>query len=369
MGTRVFGVAIAAALAVPIAVVGQAPAPAPAATPSARVTEVRTTYKGPRTPWGHPDLQGTWDYRSITPLERPAQFGNREFLTDAEVKEMEARAAKRMDEPPAEDAPASTIHPTYWTDPGRTVTESRRTSLIIDPPNGRIPPPAEGRAGGGGGGRRGGGAATATAPAGRGAGTATAAGGRGAGGTQARSGGRADSWLDRSVLERCITWGLPTALLPGLYNNNIQIVQSPTFVAITHEMVHDTRVIPFRDRADLSRDLAGWLGDSWARWEGDTLVVETANFNGRVNYRGSTTNLHLTERYTRVGTDKVEFRLTVQDPTTWSAPWTVALTMRTSEGPLVEYACHEGNYGLRNILEVARDEEKAAADAAAKGQK
>jgi len=356
-------VAIAAALAVPIAIVGQAPAPT--ATPSARVTEVRTTFKAPKTPWGHPDLQGTWDYRSITPLERPTQFGTREFLTDAEVKEMEARAAKRMDEPPEDGAPAGTVHPTYWTDPGRTVTESRRTSLIIDPPNGRIPPAADGR---GGGGRRGGGAAAATAPAGRGAGAA-AAGARGAGGAQARSGGRADSWLDRSTLERCITWGLPTALLPGLYNNNIQIVQSPTFVAITHEMVHDTRVIPFADRPDLPRELAGWLGHSSARWEGDTLVVETSGFNGRVNYRGATTNLHLTERYTRVGTDKVEFRLTVQDPTTWSAPWTVALTMRTSEGPLVEYACHEGNYGLRNILEVARDEEKAAAEAAAKGTK
>ncbi len=363
METRVLGVAIAAALAVPIAVVGQAPAPA--ATPSARATEVRTTYKAPRTPWGHPDLQGTWDYRSITPLERPAQYGNREFYTDAEVKELEARANKRMDEPPEEGAPASTIHPTYWTDPGRTVTESRRTSLIIDPPNGRIPPPPDGRAGGGG--RRGGGAAPAAAAGGRGAGAAGAGGGRGAGGTQARSGGRADSWLDRSVLERCITWGLPTALLPGLYNNNIQIVQSPTFVAITHEMVHDTRIIPIGPRPQQPREVAGWLGQSWARWDGDTLVVETANFNGRVNYRGSTTNLHLTERYTRIGADKVDFRLTVEDPTTWSAPWTVALTMITSEGPLVEYACHEGNYGLRNILEVARDEEKAAAAAAAKG--
>ena len=131
----------------------------------------------PKTPWGDPDLQGTWDYRTITPLERPQQYGDREFYTDAEVKEMEARAAKRMDEPPAEDAPAATIHPTYWTDPGRFVAENRRTSLILDPPNGRIPPPAGGRASGG---RRGGGAGAA-APGGRG----------GGGGAPARTGGRA----------------------------------------------------------------------------------------------------------------------------------------------------------------------------------
>jgi hypothetical protein len=143
-------------------------------------------------------------------------------------------------------------------------------------------------------------------------------------------------------------------------------VQSPSYVTITHEMVHDTRVIPIEGRGAPTTRLPGWLGNSVARWEGDTLVVETKNFNGRVSYRGSTTNLHLTERFRRVGRDNIDFRLTVQDPTVWTAPWTVALTMRTSEGPLIEYACHEGNYGLRNILEVARDEEKAAAAAGRK---
>ena len=128
MGTRVLGVALAAAVAAPIALAGQAAPPASSSRPAARpATSVRTSYQVPRTPWGHPDLQGTWDYRTITPLERPQQYGDREFYTDAEVKEMEARAAKRMDEPPAEDAPAATIHPTYWTDPGRFVAENRRT--------------------------------------------------------------------------------------------------------------------------------------------------------------------------------------------------------------------------------------------------
>ena len=330
MSTRVLGLAVAAAaLAAPIVLIGQTQ------TAAARATAAPATYTVPTTPWGHPDLQGTWDYRSITPLERPQQFGTREFLTDEEVKEMEARAAKRMDEPPPEDAPAGTIHAAYWTDPGRRVEESRRTSLIIDPPNGRVPPlTAEGR-------------------------ERQAAGRRGGGGPN-RQGGRADSWLDRSPLERCITWGLPTAILPGLYNNNIQIVQSPTHVAITHEMVHDTRLIPLDGRPHLSKALGQWMGHSRARWEGDTLVVETTNFSDKFSYRGASANLRLTERYRRVGDDKIDFRITVEDPTTWTAPWTAAFSMRPSEGPMFEYACHEGNYGLRNILEVARDEEAAA---------
>jgi hypothetical protein len=331
---------------------GQQPA-APAA--AAKAAPAAAPYKVPMTSWGDPDLQGTWDYKSITPLERNASLGDRQFYTDAEIKEMEGRAGRRMDEPPPANERAGTIHAAYWTDPGRLVDESRRTSLIIDPPNGRIPPTV--------GGRRGAAAPTTgdeeapAAGAGRGA-------GRGGGGRA--GGGRADSWTDRSLLERCITWGIPTATLPGLYNNNIQIVQSPSYVTITHEMVHDTRVIPIEGRGAPTTRLPGWLGNSVARWEGDTLVVETKNFNGRVSYRGSTTNLHLTERFRRVGRDNIDFRLTVQDPTVWTAPWTVALTMRTSEGPLIEYACHEGNYGLRNILEVARDEEKAAAAAGRK---
>ena len=331
MSTRVvLGlVAVAAAAVAPIVAQGQTQ------TTAARANAA-PAYTVPMTPWGHPDVQGTWDYRSITPLERPQQFGDRAFLTDEEVKEMEARANRRMDEPPT-TVRGGLIHAEYWTDPGRTVTESRRTSLIIDPPNGRIPPSVGG--GGRGGGRRGGG--------------------------PARQGGRADSWLDRSALERCITWGMPSNIFPGLYNNNIQIVQSPSHVAITHEMVHDTRVVPFSSDPYPSEVLSQWLGHSRARWEGQTLVVETTNFNGKISYRGSSPTLRITERYTRIGPDAIDFKITFEDPTTWTAPWTAAYLMRTSEGPLYEYACHEGNYGLRNILEVARDEEAAAAAAAA----
>ena len=294
----------------------------------------------PKTPWGHPDLQGTWGYKTITPLERPQQYGDRQYLTEAEAKALEERAGKRMDEPPSDEQPnqSGTIHATYLTDPGRRVDDDRRTSLIIDPPDGRVP-------------------ALVNAGAGRGG----RGGGRGGG---ARPGGRADSWTDRSLLERCITWGIPTASLPGLYNNNIQIVQSPDSVVIVHEMVHDARVIPLdgRPRVTGKGDTArNYLGESRGWFEGDTLVVETTNFGTKTNYRGANVNLKLTERYRRVNANRVELLLTVEDPTVWTKPWTVKLGMRPSEGDLIEYACHEGNYGLRNILEVARDEDKAAA--------
>jgi hypothetical protein len=286
-----------------------------------------------KTPWGDPDLQGVWDYKTITPLERPANFGDRQFLNDEEVARLESNAAKRLDSPPDENTPANLVHAPYMTDPGRKVDEDHRTSLIVDPPNGRIPP------------------MTADAQLRL---TTRRAGGRDGG---------ADGPENRSSLERCITWGLPTAILPGLYNNNIRILQGPGYVAITHEMVHDTRIVPLDGRPGLSSKMHQWFGDSRGHWEGNTLVVETANFSDKTNYRGSGATLHMVERFTRTGRNTVEYRLTVDDPTTWTKPWTVEEHMRTSEGDLYEYACHEGNYGLHNILEAARDEEKAAAAA------
>lgn len=295
-----------------------------AATPAARKWTV------PRTPWGDPDLQGVWDYKTITPLERPRDFGDREHLTDEEAAALEARAAKRLDEPPDETVPATTIHAPYWTDPGRKVLDDKRTSLIVDPPDGRVPPltpEAQKRA-------------ELRRPV-------------------AREGGRADGPEDRSSLERCITWGLPTASLPGLYNNNIQIVQAPGYVAIVHEMVHDVRLVSLDGRARLGSGIRQWFGSSQGHWEGDTLVVETTNFSNKTNYRGSGANLHLVERFTRVGAEAIGYQLTVDDPTTWSRSWTAAFPLRPSEGLIYEYACHEANIGLMDILEVARDEEKA----------
>jgi len=295
-----------------------------------------------RTAWGDPDLQGTWDYRTITPLERPQNMGDRQFLTDAEAAQLESRAAKRLDEPPDASVPANTIHAPYWTDPGRFVLGDKRTSLIIDPPDGRLPAlTAEGQV------------RLAT---------------RGRGGTGGREGGKADGPEDRSSLERCITQGLPTSNLPTLYNNNIAIYQAPGYVALVHEMVHETRIVPLDGRPALSPSIRQWEGSSRGHWDGDTLVVETTNFSDKTSYRGSGPALHITERYARLDDKTVGVEITVEDPGTWARPWTAALMMRPSEGPIYEYACHEANVGLKNILEVARDEDEKAqkADAVAR---
>ena len=202
-------------------------------------------YTVPRTSWGDPDLQGVWDYRTITPMERRPELGDREFYTDEEVAQLEGRAARRMEQPPDENTPANLVHAEYLTDPGRYVDESRRTSLIVEPPNGRMPPLT----------------AAAQARQDRRARRAP---------RPARPGGRADSYTDRTLLERCITRGSAGAPLPTLYNNNIRIAQAPGYVAIVHEMVHETRLVPLdgsavRQRAQLHRRIARPLGRRHAR--------------------------------------------------------------------------------------------------------
>jgi hypothetical protein len=292
-----------------------------------------------RTSWGDPDLQGVWDYRTITPMERRPELGDREFYTEDEVAQLEGRAARRMDKPPDPNAPnTNLIHAEYLTDPGRHVDDAHRTSLIVDPSTGRMP------------------ALTPEAQQRQDAARAAAAG--------APPGGKTDSYRDRPLYERCITRGLPSTILPTLYNNNIRIVQSPGYVAIVHEMIHETRVVPL-DGAPFS-GVRSYLGESRGHWEGDTLVIESRNFNGRAPFRGAGANLKLTERYRRTSADKIEFKMTFEDATQWVQPWTVAYSIRPAEGELYEYACHEGNYGLHNILENARDADKAAAAAARK---
>jgi hypothetical protein len=281
----------------------------------------------PRTSWGDPDLQGTWDYRTITPLERPRGLEDQEFFSEEEINAREGAAAARLDEPPQE-GDLVIIHAPYWTDAGRFLVEGGRTSLVIDPPGGRIP------------------ALTEEARVRQAAN---------------RRPNRPDSYEDRSPYERCITRGLPQAILPGLYNNNIHIVQTPDSIAIVHEMVHETRIIPLDGRPHLNDGLRTWFGDSRGHWDGDTLVVETTNFSGRMPYRGAGENLRVVERFSRLNAETLGYEITFEDPTTWTQSWTAAYPMRPSEGPLFEYACHEGNYGLANILEVARDERAAEA--------
>jgi len=294
----------------------------------------------PRTPDGHPDLQGIWDFRSATPLERPARFAGREFMTPDEVVEYERLALEREDGRPPDDARSpqdQSVHPVWWLDYGKKVVKTARTSLIVDPPDGKIP------------------AMTA-------AGQERVAARRAA----ARAHGPADSYENRSLFERCLTRGVPDGMLPGPYNNNMQLLQTPGHVVIFTEMIHDARVIPMDGRPHTNPSMRSWMGDSRGRWDGDTLVIDTINFTDKTNFRGSGANLHVVERFTRVDGDTLEYRFTVDDPTTWTRPWTVAYPMVKAAGPIYEYACHEGNYGLRDILSGARWEEQQTENAAKK---
>jgi hypothetical protein len=288
----------------------------------------------PRTPWGHPDLQGIWDFRTITPLERPEELGDRAFLTEEEVAELELEAVSRVErlaEPSAirtEPLPAGGNVGSYndfWFDRGVNVVESRRTSLIVDPPNGRIP---------------------ALTPEGQ----------RRVGERAAARARPAITWEDRSLFERCVTRGLPR--LPGGYNQNLQILQTPEHVVILYEMMREARIIPLDERPHLPAGVRLWHGDSRARWEGETLVVETTNINPKTDFRGSAGGLQLVERFTRTSAGTIEHQVTIDDPTTFVRPWTVSIPLRRTEAPMFEYACHEGNYGMEGIMAGARADER-----------
>jgi hypothetical protein len=295
----------------------------------------------PHTAWGHPDLQGIWDNHSITPLERPARFASREFLTPQEAAELERRAIEESSDEARFENPERDVEAAYndfWWDRATNVVKTHRTSLIVDPPDGKIPPlVAEAR-------DRQGEAELNRRPL------------RATGGFEAGRG--ADSWFDRSLWERCITQGLPR-ISSIAYNSNIQIVQSPEQVVILYEMIHEARIIPLNGSPHLDARVRLWLGDSRGHWEGDTLVVDTTNFSDKTNFRGSTSGLHMIERYTRVDSDTLNYEVTFDDPATWTRPWKVAIPWRKSRGRIYEYACHEGNYGMIGILNGGREEDKA----------
>jgi hypothetical protein len=294
----------------------------------------------PKTPWGEPDLQGVYSNRTITPFERPANVNGREFFTKEEVAGLESRAQQQsgdQNRSKGTDADVSRAYNDFWWDRGTKVT-TPRTSLVVEPPDGKVPAQTEAaklRA-----------ADEGKRPAFRGAG----ANGRGA-----------DTWLDRSTFERCITRGLPGAMSPTAYNNNYRFTQSPGFVAIQIEMLGGTRVIPTDGRTHIRSSIRQWMGDSVGRWEGDTLVVDTTNFTDKVLYRGAAENLHLVERFTKVGPGEIDYRVTIEDPTTFAKPWTLAIPYVTTGEDMFEYACHEGNYGMEGILSGARQEEREKA--------
>ncbi len=285
----------------------------------------------PRTADGRPDLRGIWSNIAAIPFERSRALGRRETLTDEEVAELEDRIAeRRIDRPPAKGSAGS--YNQFWNPPGRP---SAQSSLIIDPPDGRLPP-------------------------------RTPQGQRRADFRAIRRIERLDTggYEDRDLWERCISMGMPR--LPGGYNNNLQIFQTPDHVAILIEMVHEVRIITLDPHPHIAPQIRQYLGDSRGYWDGDTLVVETTNFTHDAHFfdyrdfRGSTGHLHLVERFTRVDAHTLHYEFTVTEPTTFTRPWTARVPITKTEEPIFEYACHEGNRALANILRGARVQEEAA---------
>ena len=293
----------------------------------------------PRTPAGRPDLTGVWDFRTVTPLERPSELADKEFLTDEEAaifasERVQAAdvdlnrattvTARRVVNGTAETVDLAAAYNNFWYDRGTTVVGTRRTSLIIDPADGRIPALSE------------------------------AAHERVA--TRVRLGQRiTEGPEDRSLGERCIV--RPNAgppMTPAGYNNNVQLFQTPDYVAIFTEQIHDARIVPLDGRPHLPQGVRQWMGDSRGHWEGDTLVIETTNFNDKKYFRGATDEMHLIERFTRVDPDTVIYEFTVTDPSTFEHAWSVQIPMRRNLDPIYEYACHEGNYGMEGTLSGAR---------------
>ncbi len=310
--------------------------------------------KVPRRADARPDLEGVWDFRSITPLERPKELGNKEWLTAEEAAALAEKATAAAGEQdrrtPGDVARA---YNSFWMDAASKSTP-RRTSIIVDPPDGRLPP---------------------TVP-----------------GALRQQGSYGENWTagerpvryrggglypagpeDRGLAERCLVgFNAGPPLLPGGYNQNIQIFQTSDHVVILHEMVHDARIVPLKARPHLPEAIRQWMGDARGRWEGDTLVIESTNFTDKIlsfndssqSGMGTGKTLHLTERLRRVDADTLEYSFTVNDPATFTRPFTGILPLRRSVEPVYEYACHEGNYAMRNILAGARHREESEAKAA-----
>jgi len=286
--------------------------------------KANSAFSPPRMADGHPDMQGYWTNATYTPLERPAEFGAKEFLTAEEAK---AYAKRRDDQLRAQ--PRDNIHydDAIWQSEREIKgLSSLRTSLIYDPPDGKIPPmTAEGQ-------KR----ADARAAA-------------------RKLMGPADNAQMRTLGERCIMWpheGPP--MLPAGYFPNLQIVQAPGAFVVMQEIIHNARVIGYDARPHLGKGIQQYRGDSRGRWEGDTLVVETTNFNDATQFRGSSSAMTVTERFTMLDRDTIQYRFTVEDPKTWARSWSAEIPLIRTEDPIYEYACHEGNYGLPNILRAQR---------------
>ena len=297
------------------------------ALPAAAVAQSGAAPFAPSTtPWGDPDLQGIWDYRTMTPLQRPRDLADKDVFTAEEAAAYEQSELETR----ADYDARPTVHAKFWLDYGTELTADRRTSLIVDPADGRVPAQTED--------------------------------------AQARAKVRSDkrqrthSIQDRSITERCVIgFNAGPPMNPGAYNNNVMLLQTPGMVVLHNEMVHEVRVVPLDGRDPLPDRIRQLRGDSRGHWEGETLVVETTNFTDRTNYLGSGERMRLIERFTRTADATLLYEYTVEDPESFVEPWTVALPMARTDGPMFEFACHEGNYGLTNILSAARAEERPAA--------
>ena len=281
-----------------------------------------------RTAWGDPDIQGIWNNVTATRLERPADLSERNILTDEEAAEYSQSIADRRAE--AEARPHTGYAASIWFESSDSLS-GNRTSLLIDPPTGQLPPLTS--------------LAKKVAEA----------------EAEARRMSPADTWWDRGPYERCISRGLPGAMLPGFYNHNYQILQTPNYVVILVEMIHDARIIPLDGRSRIDTGIKQWLGDSRGHWEGNTLVVETTNLRHvdrlTVAFFGTSEQGRVIERFTKLDSGFMDYHVTVDDPVTFTDTWTASIPMTLVDGPLYEYACHEGNYGLPNILAGHRREE------------
>jgi len=301
---------------------------------AAQSTRAPTAWTPPRTSGGQPDLQGIWTNATITPFERPASLRDKAFLTEAEVEALERQAASRRDEdrppPPGNVGSYNQI----WFDSGDRVVSTRRTSLVIDPPDGRVPLRPEAEAA-----------------------------------RDYRSAHEGDSYEFLSVWDRCITRGVPGGMFPAGYNNAYQIIQTPGYVVIHYEMIHEARIIPIDGRPHVPAQVRSWNGDPRGRWDGNTLVVDTTNYNdkgwiatsaaaGRIKGVPQTESLHVVERFTPIDANTIDYEATIDDPKMFARPWTVSIPLhRDPTYRVYEYACHEGNRAVEGILRGARAEE------------
>ena len=326
-----------------IAVVSLAALPVAGQAPRAAAD----TWTPPHTPWGHPDLQGIWTNETITPFERPSELAGREFLTEGEASQLEQQTAQKNAAADGTSPPGSVGgYNQFWMDSGTDVLSTRQTSLVVDPPDGRVPlrPEAEAKRDD----------------------------------NRARS---TESYEYMSRWDRCITRGVPGSMFPTAYNNAYQILQTPQYAVILYEMIHDARIIPLDGGAHVVPKIRLWMGDSRGHWEGNTLVVDTTNFtdkgwitshggSGRIKGISHSEALHVVERFTLVDADTIGYEVTIEDPEVYTRPWKVGMPLkRNQDYQMFEYACHEGNTAIELILAGARAQEKAAEEAAKKQSK